>query len=102
MQQHVRQTPTYVIEVFHVRNPATGQEMTIELWFGSLSQVGRFGSFQVYVPAKKGGFRRVKVYAGRAPIVSRLRYQAHRRSVANFSPNSCWRPTDFWTATHST
>lgn len=38
MQKHAQLPTTYVIEMFHVKNPASGQKMTIELWFDSFRQ----------------------------------------------------------------
>ncbi|KAH7707056.1 hypothetical protein AAVH_25705 [Aphelenchoides avenae] len=66
MLQRMRPTPIYIIEVFHVKNPASGQGMTIELWFDSRSQavVERFGSFQAHTRFQERVLRRVKIYSG--------------------------------------
>lgn len=38
MQEHVRRTPTYIIEVFHLKDAASEQAMAVELWFDSIGQ----------------------------------------------------------------
>ncbi|KAH7693173.1 hypothetical protein AAVH_39797, partial [Aphelenchoides avenae] len=88
MQEHVRRTPTYVIEVFHVKNPTTGQAMTVELWFGSLSQdfVDRSGLFPANGRVQKDKLFRVKIYAGdcknSGPILLQSGPSCHRRLIA--------------------
>ncbi|KAH7707063.1 hypothetical protein AAVH_25712 [Aphelenchoides avenae] len=63
MLAHVKQTSTYVNEVFHIKNPASGQEMTIELWFDSFSQsiLERFAPLGTDSRVKKHLLRRVKI-----------------------------------------
>ncbi|KAH7695649.1 hypothetical protein AAVH_37289, partial [Aphelenchoides avenae] len=66
MQEHVRRTPTYIIEVFHLKDAASEQAMAVELWFDSIGQ-DFFEQSRVFLAngrIQKDKLCRVKIYVG--------------------------------------
>ncbi|KAH7707055.1 hypothetical protein AAVH_25704, partial [Aphelenchoides avenae] len=92
---HVKLTPNYVIEMFHVEKTTSGQSMSIELWFYAIHRlsVGE-RSFPTNDRVEKGSLYRVKIYAGgcanpvpttppqaprlRRPLLAELMLEAYR------------------------